>query len=149
MAAIVLAIVVPAVVSAKPQVTFETEIKLKQRSSSFIECANLVAEQLEPAKALEACNSAAEEDPTRGDTYYYRGFSYFYLDRYIEAEADFSRAIELGAQNLAESYFQRAVCKERQRRLRDAAADFKIAYEQKPQWSSARRKVEEYQWAYE
>lgn len=134
---------------APPSVTFETTVKVDREKSAFILCSEKVSEQEASAEALAICDAAVAEAPDNGDAYYYRGYARYFLQDYGGAEADFSSAIEKGARRLAESYYQRGACKERQRRLREAAADFKAAHDLKPDWGQARRKVEDYQWAYE
>ncbi|MEZ5896453.1 MAG: hypothetical protein R3C40_02780 [Parvularculaceae bacterium] len=98
---------------------------------------------------LALCSAAVEEEPENSLAYCYRGFKYYHLDRYAEAEADLARAIDLKSRKQAVLYFMRGMCKQMQRRLREAAADFKTAHDLNPDWAQARRKVEEYQWAYE
>lgn len=129
--------------------TFESTVVIEHEKTAFEACAGGAVTLEDPEASLEICNQAAAEEPDNGDVFYYRGFHFFALDRIEEAEADFSKAIALNARRLAESYYQRGACKERQRRLREAAADFKRAHELKPDWSPARRKFEEYHWAYE
>ena len=128
---------------------FKKTIAIEIKKSNLVICSEGAASGEDLENALAACDAAIEEAPQNGDAHYYRGFVLFHLERFEEAEQAFTSAIELGARRLAESYYQRGACKEEQRRLRDAAADFKAACELKPDWSAARRKVEEYQWAYE
>lgn len=135
--------------SDAPPVTFETTINVNKEKSAFVLCSEKVSEQEASAEALAICDAAVEEAPGNGDAYYYRGYAKYFLEDYEGAESDFSSAIEKGARRLAESYYQRGTCKEKQRRLREAAADFKAAHDLKPDWYQARRKVEDYQWAYE
>lgn len=129
--------------------TFEKTTVIKQEKSDLVLCSEGAAQQIDPEQALASCDAAIAENPDDAEAYYYRGYNHFHLAAYEEAEADYTRAIELGTRYLAESYYQRGTCKEMQRRLRDAAADFKKAHELKPDWYPARRKVEEYHWAYE
>lgn len=128
---------------------FSATITLEHEKSNLVICSEGAASGEDLENALKACNAAIEEEPQNGDAFYFRGFTLFHLERYVEAERDFTSAIDLKANRLAESYYQRGVCRERQRRLRDASKDFKAAFELKPEWSAARRKVEEYAWAYE
>lgn len=135
---------------APPQeTTFEKTTTIEREKSKLVLCSEMASAEEDPDAAVLACDAAVAEDPTSGDAYYYRAFAQLSRDAYAEAEQDYTKAIELGAARLAESYYQRGACKEQQRRLREAAADFKKAAELKPEWSAARRKVEEYHWAYE
>lgn len=137
--------------SPKPAdgVTFESRGEIAIKKSSLVACSEGAASAEDLEVALAACDAAVAERPDSGDAQYYRGFVLFHLERYADAQEAFSAAIDLNASRLAESYYQRGVCKERQRALRDAAADFKSASDLKPEWSAARRKVEEYRWAFE
>lgn len=128
---------------------FEKTVTIERKKSNLVICSEGAASGEELESALAACNAAIEEQPQNGDAYYYRGFTFFHMGRYADAERDFTSAIDLGARWLAESYYQRGACKERQHRLREASVDFKAAHDLKPQWSAARRKVEEYHWAFE
>lgn len=129
--------------------TFEKATVIKREKSALVLCSEGAAQQIDPEEGLASCDAAIAENPDDAEAYYYRGYNHFHLAAYEEAEADYTRAIELGTHYLAESYYQRGTCREMQRRLRDAAADFKKAHELKPDWYPARRKVEEYHWAYE
>jgi len=127
---------------------FEISGTIEIEKSSLVVCSEGAASGENTDAALKACDSAIEEAPDDGDAYYYRGIILSQLGRHDEAEEDFSSAIDNNANRLAESYYWRGVTKENQRKLRDAAADFKKAAELKPEWSAARRKVEEYHWAF-
>lgn len=128
--------------------TFETIIELDRKESLASQCANGVVDQTDLEATLEICSAALEENPSDANTYFYRAFNYFYLEDYASAEADFTQAIALGTSYEAKAYYQRGVCKEKGRRLKEASLDFKKAHELSPDWSQARRKVEEYAWAY-
>jgi tetratricopeptide (TPR) repeat protein len=136
-------------VKSSGEVTFETTATIENEKSALVLCSELAAGETESAPSIEDCDRAISEAPDSGDVYYYRGFAYYNSGDYSNAESDFTRAIDRDTSRMAESYFQRGACKEQQRRLRDAAADFKKASELKPDWSAARRKVDEYRWAYE
>ena len=128
--------------------TFEKTVVIKQEKSDLVLCSEGAAQQIDPEEALASCDAAIAENPDDAEAYYYRGYNHFHLARYEEAEADYTRAIELETRYLAESYYQRGTCREMLRRLREAAADFKKAHDLKPDWYPAKRKVEEYHWAY-
>ncbi len=129
------------------ELTFETKGTIEREKSDLVICSEGAATGENPEGTLKSCDAAVEAAPRNGDAYYYRGFVNYHRESYEEAAGDFTRAIDLGSSRLAESYYQRGVCKEQQRRLREAALDFRKAAEIKPDWSAARRKVEEYQWA--
>jgi len=131
------------------ELSFGKTITIERTKSNLVLCSEGAASAEDLASALVACDAAIAEKPDDGDTRYFRGFVLYHLEWYGEAEAAFTAAIENGASQLAESYYQRGVCKENRRRLREAAADFKSASDLKPDWSAARRKVDEYRWAYE
>ncbi|MCB2112047.1 MAG: tetratricopeptide repeat protein [Parvularculaceae bacterium] len=126
---------------------FEISGAIEIEKSSLVICSEGAASGDNLESALEACNDAIEEEPTDGDAYYFRGVVNSQLGKDAAAEDDFTSAIELGANRLAEAYYWRGVSKENQRKLRDAANDFQKAAELKPQWSAAQRKVAEYHWA--
>jgi tetratricopeptide (TPR) repeat protein len=136
-------------IQSKGEVTFESTATIEIEKSALVLCSELAAGETESAPKIEDCDRAISEAPDNGDAYYYRGFAYYNSGDYSSAESDFTGAIDRDTSRLAESYFQRGACKEQQRRLRDAAADFQKAHDVKPDWSAARRKVDEYHWAYE
>lgn len=138
----------PARAGSTPEATFESKGIIELKRAALVDCSEGAATGENLESALQFCDAAVSADPANGDARYYRGFVLYHLERFAEAEAAFTEAIDLGADRLAESHFQRGVCREAQRRLREAAADFKAASELKPAWSAARRKVDEYQWAY-
>jgi tetratricopeptide (TPR) repeat protein len=131
-----------------PSSTFETTIDIEHQPSVAQQCAIGVVEQTDLEANLDLCNAALAQAPSDANTYFYRAFNHFYLDDYAAAEADFTSAIDLGTSYLAKAYYQRGVCKEKTRRLKEASLDFKKAHELSPDWSQARRKVEDYAWAY-
>ncbi|MEZ5919744.1 MAG: tetratricopeptide repeat protein [Parvularculaceae bacterium] len=126
---------------------FKIKGEIKKEKSDLVICSEGAAYGEELEEALTACDTAVAEKPEDGDIRYYRGFVLFHMERFPDAEAAFTKAINLDARKKAESYYQRGVCKEKQRRLREAAGDFKKAADLKPEWSAARRKVKEYHWA--
>lgn len=128
--------------------TFDTVIDIDREESLSEQCANGVVEQTDLQASLDICNAALAQAPSDANTYFYRAFNHFYLEDYASAEADFTQAIALGTSYEAKAYYQRGVCKEKGRRLKEASLDFKKAHELSPNWSQARRKVEEYAWAY-
>jgi tetratricopeptide (TPR) repeat protein len=136
-------------IAKKPVMTVEVPIEITPKKNLKTECSQLVADQLDLDKALEVCNQAVDEAPDDGDTYYYRAYVHFYRDEMDAAETDATRAIELKTSRLAKAYYLRGTIKERNRELREASADFKKALELEPDWSAARRKVDDYAWAYE
>ncbi len=131
------------------EVQFEIKGVVEIDKSPLVACSEGAASGEDLENALKACDVAIAQDPTNGDAQYYRGFVLYHFELYREAEEAFTAAIDLGADRLAESFFQRGACKEHQRRLREASLDFKMAHELKPEWSAARRKVDEYRWAYQ
>ncbi|MEZ5893018.1 MAG: hypothetical protein R3C58_16150 [Parvularculaceae bacterium] len=138
-----------AVALEKRTLTHELEVEVKVRRNLKTECSQLVADQSDLDLALQTCDAAVEEAPEDGDRYYFRSYARYYREEYEAAEADATRAIELETTRLAKAYYLRGAIKERQRRLREAAQDFKTAHDLSPDWAQARRKVEEYAWAYE
>jgi len=133
--------------SSEQEFSITGEIEIEK--SDFVACSEGAASGEDLVNALDACDAVVDAAPDDGDAYYFRGIVLSHLGRYEDAEADFTSAIEMGADRLGESYYWRGVSKEQQNRLRDAAADFRKAAEIKPEWSAARRKVDEYHWAYE
>lgn len=136
-------------VKSSGEVTFESTATIARDKSALVLCSELAAGETESAPTIDDCDRAVSEAPDGGDAYYYRGFAHYNSGAYAKAENDFTLAIDHDTSRMAESYFQRGACKEQQRRLREAAADFKKAHELKPDWSAARRKVDEYHWAYD
>lgn len=131
------------------ELDFEIKGEIEIEKSSLVKCSESAASGENLEVAIADCNAAVEAAPDNGDAYYYRGVVLSHLGRIKQAELDFTSAISLNANRLAEAYYWRGVSKEAQRKLRDAASDFKKAAELKPEWSAARRKVDEYRWALE
>lgn len=144
--ALSLAVIAPA---AAQTTTFETQVEIKRPRNLKADCSQLVADQTDLDEALRVCDEAVAASPEDGDLYYYRAYARYYRDEIAEAEADVTRAIELETSRLAKAYYLRGTIYERQRRLREAAADFRSALELAPDWTQARRKVDSYAWAYE
>lgn len=146
-----LAVIFPCTAVAKKdeKPTVQMKFDVTPRENLKIECSQLVAEQTDLDKALETCTAAIGEAPEDGDLYYYRSYAHYYRDELGAAEADATRAIELNSSRLARAYYLRGTIKERQRELRAASVDFKMALELSPDWAAARRKVDSYAWAYE
>ncbi len=132
--------------STTASTTFESTIDIERKPKAIVECSERVANQEGSAEALAACEAAVAEAPDSGDPYYYRAYARYFLGDFAGAEDDCTLAIEKGARRLAESYYLRGAAKEKQKRLREAAGDFRKALELKPGWSQAQRKVDDYHW---
>ena len=115
-------------------------------------CADAAFVRFEMEIGIRECTSAIENDNLKqadlANTYYNRGFLYFQVEKYSEAEADFTKAIENKMTQLHKAYYARGLCRQNTNRAREAAKDYAKALELKPDWTWAQKKKKEFWWAY-
>ena len=127
--------------SGQPESTFA----LSTRSQADVEADEDVV--IIPLTAT-ATISRVRTDREKSAAYYNRGYLHFQQRSYPLAEKDFNAAIDHKLKQSYKAYYARGLCKQNTGRLREAAADFAIVYELRPDWSYAQRKKREFWWAY-
>lgn len=87
-------------------------------------------------EAIESFNFALDRNPRNSDIYYARGLSRGFLDNYMGAIADLTRAIKLDSDQ-PNYYFYRAYFKSLYGNNRGSIDDFSRAIELEPYWTEA------------
>ena len=133
-------------------IALTSDITVERTKTAAAKCADAAFLRQEMEEGINECTNAIENDELSttdlGNTYYNRGYLYFQLERYAEAEADFTIAIENEMQQLHKAYYARGLCKQNTNRARPAAADYAKALEIKPDWPWAQKKKKEFWWVY-
>ena len=128
-----------------------SEITVERVETYAGRCAKAAFLRTDAAAGVRACDAALRDDLSardRANTHYNRGYLHFQLGDWKEAEADFTKAIELDMPQLHKAYYARGLCKQNTQRLRPASEDFAKAYELKPDWRWAQEKKKQFWWAY-
>lgn len=91
---------------------------------------------LGPVAEVSAQSAPASRESREAKTFFDRGLEYFNQNRYEDAIAEFSRAIELNPKN-HKAYTVRGELKEKQRDLEGALSDFNQAIDLDPKYGPA------------
>ena len=95
--------------------------------------------------AVADFNAALTRDPGQAQAYMGRGLAMLRADRYDEARADFSRAIDLGTADLHVAYFNRGEAQEASGNLVAAYHDYRKAQELAPDFKPAKLELARFQ----
>jgi tetratricopeptide (TPR) repeat protein len=127
------------------------DLPLKIRAGTLVNRGILEAAAGQDDKAIGDFTAALAQAPDLGAAYMNRGSALLRTQRYDEARADLTRAIELGVPNLHVAYFNRAEAEEASgsvtaayhdyRKAQELAPDFKPAAEELARFSITRRHV--------
>jgi len=95
--------------------------------------------------ALEDLTAAAERNPDLSVIYMNFGEVYTRLGHWGEADAAFTRSLDLGVQNPHRAHFGRAIVREEIGDVEGAYADYMAALELSPNWDLPRRELERFE----
>lgn len=133
-------------------ISLTQEVTVERTKTASSKCSDSAFLRQEMEAGIAQCTIAIKEDELSkqdlANTFYNRGYLYFSLERYADAEADFTSAIENEMTLLHRAYYARGLCRQNTNRARLAAADFAKALELKPDWSWAQNKKKEFWWVY-
>jgi tetratricopeptide (TPR) repeat protein len=93
------------------------------------------------AAALSDFQEAMRLQPELAVVHTNLGYTYVALQRWADAIAPLSRGIELGTEELAKAYYNRAIAQEETGHVTEAYRDYLKASELAPQWEEPKREL--------
>jgi tetratricopeptide (TPR) repeat protein len=117
------------------------ELPLKIRAGTLVNRGILEAAAGQDDKAIADFTTALAQAPDLAAAYMNRGSALLRTQRYDEARADLTRAIELGVANLHVAYFNRAEAEEASGSVTAAYHDYRKAQELAPDFKPAAQEL--------
>ena len=111
------------------------------RAGTMVNLSVMKLRRQEYAAAKRDLDSAIRLQPKLGDAYVNRGAALIGLRRYPESLADLNRSIELGSEEPAKAYFNRALAYEGSGDLKAAYYDYQKAAALSPEWLAPKEEL--------
>lgn len=116
-------------------------LDLRDRAGTYINRGVLKLRRKEFASATFDFNRAVEIKPDLGEAYVNRGAAAIGARRYAESLPDINRGLELGVQEPAKAYYNRALAHEGLEDAKSAYFDYQKALELNPEWELPREQL--------
>lgn len=123
---------------------FRASLSRRNRVATHVNRSIVKFERGDYAGALDDLNEALERDPELAAIHMNFGEVYTRMQRWTEADAAFTRSLELNVREPHRAYFGRAIVREEAGDLEGAYADYVAASELSPQWTLPRRELERF-----
>ncbi|MGY6532199.1 tetratricopeptide repeat protein [Glycocaulis sp.] len=98
-----------------------------------------------PEDAMRSYNRAIQLSPGLGEVWLNRGILLMSTGDFAAAEADFTRALELGVRETHKAYYNRGLSYDSREMYPEAYADYHRALERRPNWSLPMRELERFE----
>jgi len=121
------------------------QLSRRDRAATEVNMGILLAHAGRHGEAMDAYNRAIDIRPDLGEAWLNRGIAHLEHRDYATAEADFTRALELGVREEHKVYFNRAMTYDAREQYPQAYADFQMALELSPGWPLPLRELERYE----
>lgn len=114
----------------------ETEpMNARDRAGTYVNRGVLRMRREEYGRAVADFNQAVKIRPELGEGYVNRGAAYIGQRRYAESLPEINRGLELGVEEPAKAYYNRALAHEGLEDARSAYFDYRKALELAPEWA--------------
>lgn len=124
---------------------FRGSLTRRDRTATFVNRAIVRTASGDVDGALDDLDRALTLDPDSPAAHAGRGELFVKLARWRDAEAEFTRAIDLGPALPHEAYFGRAVAREGAGDVEGAYADYQTAARLAPEWAAPREQLERFE----
>lgn len=115
----------------------ETEfLNARDRAGTYVNRGVLRMRRTEYGKAIEDFDQAVKMKPDLGEGYVNRGAAYIGEERYEASIGEINRGLELGVEEPAKAYYNRALAYEGLEDARSAYFDYQKAQELAPGWAA-------------
>jgi len=121
------------------------QMSRRDRAATEVNMGILLVHAGRSGEAMEAYDRAIGILPGLGEAWLNRGIARLGQRDYAAAEADFTRALELGVREAHKAYYNRAMTYDARERYPEAYADFQMALELSPGWPLPLRELERYE----
>ena len=115
----------------------ETEfLNARDRAGTYVNRGVLRMRRADYGKAIEDFDQAIRMKPDLGEGYVNRGAAYIGQERYEESLGEINRGLELGVEEPAKAYYNRALAYEGLEDARSAYFDYQKAQDLAPGWGA-------------
>jgi tetratricopeptide (TPR) repeat protein len=117
------------------------QLSPRDKAGTYVNRGVLRLRRLEWSAAIRDFNVAIHLEPTMGEAYVNRGAAAIGDHRYAESLTDLNRAIELGTEEPAKIYYNRALAYEGLDDVKSAYFDYQKALELSPEWTAPKQEL--------
>ncbi|HEY9218505.1 MAG TPA: tetratricopeptide repeat protein, partial [Phenylobacterium sp.] len=120
----------------------ETEfLNARDRAGTYINRGVLKLRRADYGLAMKDFDQAIRVKDDLGEAYVNRGAAFIGQRRYAESLPDINRGLELGVEEPAKAYYNRALAYEGMEDAKSAYFDYQKALELKPEWTAPREQL--------
>lgn len=113
----------------------------RDRAGTFVNRGVMKLRRLEYEAAVLDFNQAVRIKPDMGESYVNRGAAAIGQHRYADGMSDLNKAIELGVEEPAKAYYNRALAYEGLDNVKAAYFDYQKALELSPDWNAPKEQL--------
>jgi tetratricopeptide (TPR) repeat protein len=125
--------------AACTQALEEEQLSTRDRAGTFVNRGILKLRRLDFAAATKDFNQAAKVKPDLGEAYVNRGAAAIGEHRYADGLTDLNKGLQLGVEEPAKVYYNRALAYEGLDDVKSAYFDFQKAVELSPDWPAPKQ----------
>lgn len=118
---------------------------LRDRAGTFVNRGVMKLRRAEYVAAMQDFDAASQLSPTMGEAHINRGAALIGLRRYADSLPSLNRGLELGVDEMAKAYYNRAMAYEGLDDPRAAYLDYQKAQELEPAWPEPARQLARFQ----
>jgi len=120
----------------------ETEfLNVRDRAGTYVNRGVFKLRRAQYAEAVRDFDLAIRLKPDVGEAYVNRGAAYIGQKRYADSLIEIDKGLELGVEEPAKAYYNRALAHEGLEDAKSAHFDYQKALELKPEWSAPREQL--------
>jgi tetratricopeptide (TPR) repeat protein len=119
----------------------EESLARRDRAGTLVNRGVMLTRARDYAAARADLDRAVDLEPTLGEAFVNRGVVMMADQAYAEALAEIERGLELGVDEPAKAYYNRALVHESLKDARSAYLDYRRAQELDPDWEAPRRQL--------
>ncbi len=123
------------------QALSEEIMNSRDRAGTYVNRGVMKLRRMNYAEATLDFNQAVRIKPDLGESYVNRGAAWIGQHRYVESLLDLNKGIELGIDEPAKAYYNRALANEGLDNAKAAYFDYQKALELSPDWSAPKQQL--------
>lgn len=127
--------------AACTQAIEEEQLSTRDRAGTFVNRGILKLRRLEFAAATKDFDQAVRVKPDLGEAYVNRGAAFIGQHRYADGLTDLNKGLQIGVEEPAKAYYNRALAYEGLDDVKSAYFDYQKAVELSPDWAAPKEEL--------
>ena len=119
----------------------EEQLDARDRAGTYVNRGILKMRRMDFEAATKDFNQAVHTKPDLGEAYVNRGAAFIGEHRYADGLTDLNKGIQLGVEEPAKAYYNRALAYEGLDDIKSAYFDYQKAVELSPDWSAPKQEL--------